>query len=203
MRPEALAYWQTSLRNWAGIVVFLAALLGVLAGAMRALDARDRAAARRRRVPEPTGADDGEWDAHVHVLPGDGRVREAVGAGAEGGAVSTPSGLFGGNSEGGMRMEEWLAVMCRGCVKDRGRAASGGMGGFSCGLPAAAYADPNAELPEWSADASPKPARLAELGDGPWPACMAYVPRKKRSDAGTRRPPKGMEPMFEMSGDGR
>jgi len=108
--------------------------------------------------------------------------------------------LFGGNSEGGMRMEEWLRVMCRGCVKDRGREASGGMGGFSCTLPASAYADPYAAIPEWSPDASPRPERLAELGSGPWPVCMGYEARKKRSDAGTRRAPKDMDPLFEMTG---
>ncbi len=115
---------------------------------------------------------------------------------------NTPVDLFGGNSDGGMRMLEWLDVMCLGCrhesVKERN---AGNGGGYGCHLPTRAVCDPyKTEMPEWSADASPKPERLAELGDGPWPVCLAWEPRTKRCDAGKRRGPKvtGMEPLFEI-----
>jgi hypothetical protein len=104
--------------------------------------------------------------------------------------VTAPAVLFGAsNSEGSMRMEEWLQVMCRGCVKDRGRGPSGGMGGIACPLPAGAYADPHADVAEWSPDAAPVPERVvAELDRWPWyPVCMSYSPRKRRSDAGRPR----------------
>ena len=111
--------------------------------------------------------------------------------------MASPADLFGGNSDGSMRMEDWLSVMCRGCVKDRGRGLSDtGMGGMGCVLPANAYADPQADLPEWSTDASPRPDRLAELGPGPWPVCMAHEPRKRRSDAGRTRVPPGQEALL-------
>lgn len=110
--------------------------------------------------------------------------------------MGTPSGLFGGNSDGALRMEEWLKAMCRGCTKDRGRRPNGGMGGFSCGLPAGAYANPEADIPEWSADASPVPERLAAMPGGPWPVCIAYTPRKTRSDAGKPRAAKHATPLF-------
>ncbi|HLK75822.1 MAG TPA: hypothetical protein VKU77_19490 [Streptosporangiaceae bacterium] len=115
--------------------------------------------------------------------------------------MSTAAGLFGGNSDGYARMEAWLEVMCRGCVKDRGRSRTG-MGGTSCSLPLRAGSDSygDVEMPEWSADASPLPARLAELDGGRWPVCLAYVPRKERSDKGKARHPRGMEPLFETAG---
>jgi hypothetical protein len=104
--------------------------------------------------------------------------------------------LFGGNSDGSMRMEAWLDLMCRGCVKDRGRAGSD-IGGMSCELPGRAYSDPyEADMPEWSPDASPRPERLAELGPGPWPVCMSYQARKRRSDAGRTRQPVSQAALF-------
>lgn len=109
------------------------------------------------------------------------------------------SDLFGGNSDGSMRMEGWLSVMCRGCVKDRGRSGSG-LGGMSCELPGRAYASQgDAPMPEWSPDATPKPERLAELGRGPWPVCMAYEPRARRSDAGRPRQRKGQDALFGVA----
>ena len=115
---------------------------------------------------------------------------------------NTAVDLFGGNSDGGMRMSEWLEVMCLGCrhesVKYRTQGAGGG---FGCELPERAICHPyTAEMPEWSVDASPRPERLAKLGDGPWPVCLNWEPRTKRSDAGVRRGPRvsGMEPLFEM-----
>lgn len=113
----------------------------------------------------------------------------------------TPVDLFGGNSEGGMRLMEWLDVMCLGCrhetVKDRKEGIGGGSG---CDLVSRAICDPyTAEMPEWSPDAM-RPERFSELEDGPWPVCMSYEARTKRSDAGKRRGPRvrGMEPMFEI-----
>ena len=111
--------------------------------------------------------------------------------------MSSASGLFGGNSDGSSAMEAWLQKMCCGCKADRGRGPSGGMGGMSCPLPARAYADYNAEIPEWSDDpAAPRPARLAELGPGPWPVCTSYQPRQRRSDAGRSRATRHMDPLF-------
>jgi hypothetical protein len=112
--------------------------------------------------------------------------------------VTAPYDLFGGNSDGGVNMEIWLEVMCQGCVKDRGRGPSGGMGGMSCELPARAYCDPDKDIAEWSPDASPLPERLAEEYGMHAPVCLAFTPRRKRSDAGVRRghPVTGMEPLF-------
>lgn len=115
---------------------------------------------------------------------------------------NTPVDLFGGNSDGGDRLWMWLDVMCLGCRHESVKLRkSVGSGGNRCGIADRAVLDPySAAMPEWSVDASPKPERLLELGDGPWPACMAYEPRRKRSDAGKRRGPRtgGMEPLFEM-----
>jgi hypothetical protein len=112
--------------------------------------------------------------------------------------MATAVDLFGGNSDGTVRMEEWLRAMCQGCVKDRGRSKTD-LGGMSCELPTRAYIGPyDADMPEWSEDATPKPERFAELGAGPWPVCMAYQPRKRRSDAGTSRAPAGMDALFEL-----
>jgi hypothetical protein len=115
--------------------------------------------------------------------------------------MGVPVHLFGGGVEGSVEMGIWLEVMCLGCVKDRGRGPSGGMGGMSCELPCKALTDPHADIPEWSADASPVPERLDEAYARPPAVCMAYVPRKKRSDAGARRPRPvtGMEPLFEAA----
>jgi hypothetical protein len=121
--------------------------------------------------------------------------------------MSTVIDLFGATSDGNMRMEEWLNVMCRGCVNDRGRKDSH-MGGMSCELPARAYTDPyGANMPEWSQDA-PWPQRLAAGLDAagldmrnPWPVCMAYRPRKRRSDTGRRRVPSGQDALFGSLGE--
>lgn len=113
--------------------------------------------------------------------------------------MATAIGLFGGNSDGSIRMEDWLRVMCKGCVNDRGRGATD-LGGMSCDLPGRAYGDPyEADMPEWSADASSsrRPELVAELGDGPWPVCMAYKPRKRRADAGRPRQPQGVDTLFD------
>lgn len=107
----------------------------------------------------------------------------------------SPAGMFGGNSDGTVRLEEWLDVMCRGCKNDRGRGPSGGMGGMSCPLPGNAYADPDADIPEWSETAE-RPARLTELGPGPWPVCTSHQPRKRRSDAGKSRAARDMPTLF-------
>ena len=115
---------------------------------------------------------------------------------------NTAVDLFGGNSDGGMRMTEWLEVMCLGCRHESVRARKEGCGGgIGCELPSRAICDPyTAEMPEWSPDASPRPERLAGLPEGPWPVCLSWEPRAKRSDAGKRRGPKvaGMEPLFDL-----
>ena len=113
---------------------------------------------------------------------------------------NTPVDLFGGNSEGYSRMGDWLRVMCLGCKRESARMRNeSDTGGGLCEIADRAALDGYAaEMPEWSADASPKPGRLAELGDGPWPVCMSYEARKRRSDAGSRRAPRGMEPLFEL-----
>lgn len=115
--------------------------------------------------------------------------------------MSTAADLFGGNSDGGVAMCEWLDAMCRGCRHERAADRQFIGGGSGCGLVSRAICDPyTADMPEWAADASPVPERVAELGDG-WPVCMSYEPRTTRSDKGKRRGPRvsGMEPMFEMS----
>lgn len=113
---------------------------------------------------------------------------------------NTPVDLFGGNSDGYSRMEGWLRVMCLGCKRESVRMRNEAqIGGGLCEVAGRAALDGyKAEMPEWSTDATPKPARLAGLGDGPWPVCMAWEARKRRSDAGSRRAPKGMEPLFEL-----
>lgn len=113
---------------------------------------------------------------------------------------NTPVDLFGGNSEGYLRMEDWLRVMCKGCRHESAGLREGtGQGGILCEVADRAVSDPYAaEMPEWSADAAPRPERLAELGGGPWPVCMSYEARKRRSDAGSRRAPRGIEPLFAM-----
>jgi hypothetical protein len=113
---------------------------------------------------------------------------------------NTAVDLFGGNSEGGMAMWAWLDVMCAGCRHESARQRrAGNGGGYGCELVTRAVCDPGeAPMPEWSPDAAPKPERLAELGPGPWPVCLAHEPRTKRSDAGKRRGPRirGMQPLF-------
>ena len=114
--------------------------------------------------------------------------------------MSSPSSLFGGNSDGSARMEEWLRVMCRGCVSDRGRGPAGGQGGMSCTLPADAYTDPHASIPEWSPDGAPVPERVTAAGFTV--TSMAYQPRKRRSDAGKPHRARGMEPLFDVERTG-
>lgn len=116
--------------------------------------------------------------------------------------MNTPAGLFGSTSEGGMRLEEWLGVMCAGCKHERVKDRKEGIGGGSgCDLVSRAICDPyTAEMPEWSPDAT-WPERFTELEAGnPWPVCIAWEARAKRSDAGMRRGPKvaGMDPLFEL-----
>jgi len=92
--------------------------------------------------------------------------------------------------------------MCLGCRHERAGDRKEGIGGGSgCGLVSRAIGDPyGARMPEWVADDAPRPERLAGLGDGPWPVCVAWEPRAKRADAGVRRGPRvrGMEPLFEI-----
>jgi hypothetical protein len=119
------------------------------------------------------------------------------------GPQNTPVDLFGGNSDGGMRMTQWLDVMCLGCRHERVKDRKDIGGGSGCDLVCRAISDPyTAPMPEWLVDAAPRPERLAELGEGPWPVCISHEPRKKRADAGRRRGPKlsGMEPLFDMRG---
>src|SRR6185437_544103 len=116
--------------------------------------------------------------------------------------MSTAAGLFGSNSDGGVALSEWLDAMCLGCRHESVKDRKGGIGGGSgCELVSRAICDPyTADIPEWTVDASPKPERVADLGDEPWPVCMAYEPRTTRSDKGLRRGPKlsGMEPLFDL-----
>jgi hypothetical protein len=113
--------------------------------------------------------------------------------------MSSPSSLFGGNSDGSARMEDWLRVMCRGCARDRGRGPAGGQGGMSCDLPVDAYISPYADIPEWSPDGAPVPERVTAAGFTV--TCIAYQPRKRRSDAGKPHRARGMEPLFAMDGE--
>jgi hypothetical protein len=108
--------------------------------------------------------------------------------------MSNPVDLFGSNSDGGVRMSEWLDTMCAGCKHESVRMRREGCGG-GCGCPlvSKALCDPyTAEIPEWSPDATPYPPHCAEqFSDGnPWPVCLAYEPRKTRSDTGVRRGPR-------------
>jgi hypothetical protein len=124
-------------------------------------------------------------------------------SGEAAGPQNTPVDLFGGNSDGGMRMTQWLDVMCLGCRHERAGQRKAFGGGTGCDLVCRAISDPyTAAMPEWLVDAAPRPERLAELGDGPWPVCTGFEPRKKRADAGRRRGPRvsGMEPLFDMRG---
>lgn len=108
--------------------------------------------------------------------------------------MATAAGLFGSNSDGGMRLSEWLDVMCAGCKHESARHRKEGEGGgWGCALVSRAISDPHdADMPEWSPDATPYPPHCAEaFGDGnPWPVCLSYEPRKTRSDAGVRRGPQ-------------
>lgn len=98
--------------------------------------------------------------------------------------------LFGNGTDGYARAEGWLGVMCVGCTRDYGRNRTG-LGGMSCTLTTRALLNPyEADMPEWSPDATPVPPRFSELGSGRWPVCMEYTPRKTRSDAGMRRGPR-------------
>ena len=118
--------------------------------------------------------------------------------------VLTAAGIFGGNSDGGMRMTEWLDVMCRGCKHERVSDRKAGIGGgCGCEPVTRAICDPyTAPMPEWTRDAE-WPERFAELDQpNPWPVCTGWEPRKKRSDAGRPRRARGMEPMFEIPGGG-
>lgn len=60
-----------------------------------------------------------------------------------------PTEFFGGNSDGALRMENWLDEMCRGCRRGHVEAGLRGMG---CVLPANAYAAPYDDIPEWEQD---------------------------------------------------
>jgi hypothetical protein len=109
-------------------------------------------------------------------------------------SASTPVDLFGSNSDGGIRMSEWLDVMCKGCkhesVQDRKHIG----GGCGCELVSRAICDPNkAQMPEWMV-LDPVPEGLTDaLGKGPWPVCGAYEKRTTRSDKGLRRGPRKHE----------
>lgn len=117
--------------------------------------------------------------------------------------MSTSVELFGTNSEGGMALNEWLDAMCLGCKHEsaRQRRENGGAGGIGCDLVARAICEPYTDdIEEWTGDAAPLPERVAELGRGPWPVCMAWEPRKTRADKGVRRGPKvsGMDALFDL-----
>ena len=114
--------------------------------------------------------------------------------------MSTSAALFGGNSDGGMALSEWLDVMCLGCRHERAKDRPGIGGGSGCELVSRAICDPyTADMPEWAVDASPVPERVAALGEG-WPVCMSYEPRTARCDKGKRRGPRvsGMESLFDL-----
>ena len=108
--------------------------------------------------------------------------------------MTTAADLFGSNSEGGMRLSEWLDAMCAGCRHESARERrEGSGGGYGCELVARAIGDPyGADMPEWSPDATPYPPHCAEeFSDGnPWPVCLAYERRRTRCDAGVRRGPR-------------
>jgi hypothetical protein len=108
--------------------------------------------------------------------------------------MASAADLFGGNSDGGVRLSEWLDAMCAGCRHESARdRKEGNGGGYGCPLVSRAIADPyDADMPEWSPDATPYPPHCAgEFSDGnPWPVCLAWEPRTRRSDAGVRRGPR-------------
>jgi hypothetical protein len=107
--------------------------------------------------------------------------------------VASPVNLFGSNSDGGVRLSEWLDTMCKGCRHESARERrEGNGGGYGCDLVSRAICDPyEAGMPEWSPDAT-YPAHCAEefSDGGPWPVCLSYEPRTKRRDAGRRRGPR-------------
>ena len=119
----------------------------------------------------------------------------------------TAAGIFGGNSDGGVRLYEWLEVMCRGCTHESvKRRNDGDGGGAGCGIADRACGDPyGAPVPEWAerGDGEPLPPHTAG-DDGldprdPWPVCTSWEPRKTRADKGLRRGPQalaGQEALF-------
>ena len=102
--------------------------------------------------------------------------------------MTVPVQFFGGNSDGAMRMEHWLAEMCKGCRHGRTEEHGGEepMRGMGCELPADAYADPYADIVEWSQDADP-----------PGPFGLRCMKKAERS-RGVRRPPGGKEANPEL-----
>lgn len=103
--------------------------------------------------------------------------------------MTVPANFFGGNSDGAMRMEDWLAEMCKGCRHGRSEDWGGDepMRGMGCDLPAQAYAEPHSDLTEWSRDADPSgPMGLM---------CMKKQTRRKYP----RGKPKNQQRLFEVS----
>lgn len=94
--------------------------------------------------------------------------------------MTIPTEFFGGNSDGGMRMEEWLHQMCKGCRHGRTEDMGDGtvMRGMGCILPANAYAQPYDDLPEWKVEVDD------EFGE-PFLTCTAKQVRTR----GPKRPP--------------
>ncbi len=93
-----------------------------------------------------------------------------------------PTHWFGGNSSGGMAMEEWLADYCDGCrFSSRKIRRNEGMGGFGCDLPTNAYLDPYKDIPEWSPDAGDDPDELT---------CMKRERRPESPLKGIHRGPR-------------
>lgn len=84
--------------------------------------------------------------------------------------MTVPSGFFGGNSDGAMRMESWLDRMCADCVHNEAVHPSDPPG-LGCLLPCLAYDDPNRDIVEWSTDADRIPVVLRGL------MCMSHEPR--------------------------
>lgn len=93
--------------------------------------------------------------------------------------MTVPTEFFGGNSDGAMRMEDWIAEMCKGCRHGRTEDWGGGepVRGMGCELPARAYARPYDDIEEWSVDADP-----------PGPMGLRCM-RKAVRTRGPKRPP--------------
>lgn len=108
--------------------------------------------------------------------------------------MTVPTEFFGGNSDGAMRMEDWLHEMCKGCRHGRTEDWGGGarVRGIGCELPARAYTDPYDDLPEWEVDVDD------EFGE-PFLRCTKKALRTR----GRRRPATvgAGHPTLDLGGD--
>lgn len=93
-----------------------------------------------------------------------------------------PVKWFGGNSDGGAAMEEWLREHCPGCRhSSRKGEREDQQGGLGCQIPTDAYLNPYADIEQWSPDAGNEAGELT---------CMAREERPPSPLKGIRRGPK-------------